>query len=400
MTTLACILIAIPLVFFGYAYMAYPLLLRLFARLRPTPVQWGDPPDWPSISITIPAYNEERAIRRTVESLLALDYPADRRQILIVSDASSDATDAIVREYADRGVELLRLPERSGKTAGENAAVPLLRGEIVVNTDATIRILPDSLKPLIRVFQDPTIGAASGRDVSVGDITAERSAGESGYVDYEMRVRSLETRVGSIIGASGCFYAIRRSIVDARFPVALSRDFASPLRARKLGYRTVSVDEAICLVARTTSLEKEFTRKVRTMARGLETLWYMRGLLNPIRYGSFAWMLWSHKLCRWLVHLTLPLALVGLSLLSPASPVATALLVASAVVLAVGLFALAWPRGRKAPRPVAIAGFFVAVNLAGLLAWIKALRGEQNPIWEPTRRPETATDLARPAGAE
>jgi cellulose synthase/poly-beta-1,6-N-acetylglucosamine synthase-like glycosyltransferase len=234
----------------------------------------------------------------------------------------------------------------------------------------------------------------------VGDITAERTAGESGYVDYEMRVRSLETRVGSIIGASGCFYAIRRSIVDSRFPAALSRDFASPLRARKLGYRTVSVDEAVCLVARTTSLEKEFTRKVRTMARGLETLWYMRELLNPIRYGSFAWMLWSHKLCRWLVHLTLPLALVGLSMLSPASPVATALLVASAAVLAVGLFALAWPRGHKAPRPVAIAGFFVAVNLAGLLAWIKALRGERNPMWEPTRRPETATDLARPAGAE
>jgi hypothetical protein len=126
----------------------------------------------------------------------------------------------------------------------------------------------------------------------------------------------------------------------------------------------------------------------------------MRALLNPIRYGSFAWMLWSHKLCRWLVHLTLPLALVGLSMLSPASPLATALLVASAVVLAVGLFALNWPRGQKAPRPVAIAGFFVAVNLAGLLAWIKALRGERNPIWEPTRRPETATDLARPAGAE
>lgn len=400
MTTLACILIAIPLVFFGYAYVGYPLLLRVLARFRPAPVQWGDPPEWPFISITIPAYNEERAIRRTIESLLALDYPTDRRQILIVSDASTDRTDAIVREYADRGVELLRMPERAGKTASENAAVPLLRGEIVVNTDATIRIPPDSLKPLIRVFQDPTIGAASGRDVSVGDITAEHTAGESGYVDYEMRVRSLETRIGSIIGASGCFYAIRRSIIDSHFPVALSRDFASPLRARKLGYRTVSVDEAVCLVARTTSLEKEFTRKVRTMARGLETLWYMRELLNPLRYGSFAWMLWSHKLCRWLVHLTLPLALVGLSMLSPAMPVATALLVASAAVLAVGLFALNWPRGRKAPRPVAMAGFFVAVNLAGLLAWIKALRGEQNPRWEPTRRPETATDLARPARAE
>jgi cellulose synthase/poly-beta-1,6-N-acetylglucosamine synthase-like glycosyltransferase len=400
MTTLAYTLIAIPILLFGYAYVGYPLILRTLARLKPPPVRWPDLPEWPAISITIPAYNEERAIRRTIESLLALDYPANRRQILIVSDASTDRTDEIVREYADRGVELLRMPVRAGKTAAENAAAALLRGEIVVNTDATIRILPESLKPLIRVFQDPTIGAASGRDLSVGDITAERTAGESGYVGYEMGVRSLETRVGSIIGASGCFYAIRRSIVDASFPEALSRDFASPLRARKLGFRTVSVDDAVCLVSRTTSLEKEFTRKVRTMARGLETLWYKRELLNPIRYGSFAWMLWSHKLCRWLVHLTLPLALVGLSMLAPASPVATTLLVGSAAVLAVGTFALRWPQGRKAPRLVAMAGFFVAVNVAGLLAWIKALRGERNPTWEPTRRPEPVPDLVRPAGAD
>jgi cellulose synthase/poly-beta-1,6-N-acetylglucosamine synthase-like glycosyltransferase len=387
MVTLACVLVAIPILLFGYAYFGYPLLLRILSQTRTAPKRWGDPLQWPAISITIPAYNEERAIRRTIESLLALDYPPDRRQIVIVSDASTDRTDDIVREYAHHGVELLRIPVRAGKTAAENAAAPFLRGEIIVNTDATIRILPEAIKPLIRVFQDPTIGAASGRDVSVGDITAERASGESGYVGYEMWVRSLETRVGSIIGASGCFYAIRRSIVDPSFPESLSRDFASPLRARKLGFRTVSVDEAICLVARTTSLEKEFARKVRTMARGLETLSYMRELLNPFRYGSFAWMLWSHKLCRWLVHLTLPLALVGLSLLSPASSLATALLIASAAVVAVGVFALRWPQGRTPPRIVAMAGFFVAVNVAGLLAWIKAIRGEQNPTWEPTRRP-------------
>src|SRR4029077_5680589 len=108
-------------------------------------------------------------------------------------------------------VELLRTPVRSGKTAAENAALAHLRGEIIVNTDATIRIPPASLKPLIRVFQDPTIGAASGRDLSVGDVRAEVSQGESGYVGYEMWVRSLETRVGSIVGGRGCVFALRRS---------------------------------------------------------------------------------------------------------------------------------------------------------------------------------------------
>jgi cellulose synthase/poly-beta-1,6-N-acetylglucosamine synthase-like glycosyltransferase len=390
-TTVGLLLLAIPIALFAYAYLLYPLLLRGLASLRPPPRAAADPLEWPSITISLPAYNEERSIRDTLESLLRIDYPGDRRQILVISDASTDRTDEIVREFGSRGVELLRLPARAGKTAAENAAARHFRGDIVINTDATIRIPPASVKPLVRVFQDPTIGVASGRDVSVGRAEQEENRGESGYVGYEMWLRSLETRVGSIVGASGCFYAIRRTLVNPLFPEALSRDFASPLRARELGYRTVSVDEAVCLVPRTVSLRSEFRRKIRTMARGLETLWYKRKLMNPARYGLFAWMLVSHKLVRWLVHLTLPLALVGLALLAPASPVALGLLIAAGAVLAVGTLALARGGEHRLPLPLAVAGFFVAVNVAALAAWWKALKGERNPIWEPTRRPGDVT---------
>lgn len=397
MTQLAVALTLIPIVLFAYAYVGYPLILALVALRKSRPPTLDDPPEWPSISIAIPAYNEAASIGATLESLLALDYPPDRRQILVMSDCSRDGTDDIVRRYAARGVELLALPVRAGKTAAENAAFGHLRGEIIVNTDATIRILPQSLKALIRVFQDPTVGAASGRDLSVGDVRAEVNRGESGYVGYEMWVRSLETRVGSIVGASGCFYAIRRSIVNPAFPEALSRDFASPLRARLLGYRTVSVDEAVCLVPRTTSLRSEYRRKIRTMARGLETLWYERALLNPFRYGSFALMLFSHKLCRWLVHLTLPGLLLGLALLSPLSLAAAFLVLAIALVMTLGVIGMRWPEGRKAPAPIAVSGFILAVNAAALRAWAKALRGERNPIWEPTRRPGAPADASGPA---
>ena len=249
-----------------------------------------------------------------------------------------------------------------------------------------------------RVFQEPTLGAASGRDVSVGDVRAELNKGESGYVGYEMWVRSLESRVGSIVGASGCFYAIRRAIVDPAFPEALSRDFASPLRARLLGYRTVSVDEAVCLVHRTTSLRTEYRRKIRTMARGLDTLWYERALLNPLRYGSFALMLWSHKLCRWLVHLTLPGLLLGLSLLSATSLAAAIAVLAIAFAMTLGVIGMKWPEGRRAPAPIAVCGFALAVNAAAIRAWAKALRGERNPIWEPTRRPGAPADASEPTG--
>jgi len=386
MIALELFFVLLPLLLGAYAYVAYPALLKLLNRGRHT-LPTADPAEWPAISIVVPAYNEAASIRRTLDSLLALDYPADRRQILIVSDCSSDGTDDIVAGYADRGVELLRMPERSGKTAAENAALSRITAGIVVNTDATIRILPASLKPLIRMFQDPAIGVASGRDVSVGDLSAEGNQGESGYVGYEMWVRSLETRMNSIVGASGCFYAIRRELHETLVPSALSRDFASALTAREHGMRAVSVDEAVCLVPRTVSLRREFRRKIRTMARGLETLWYKRHLLNPVRYGSFAWMLWSHKLVRWLVFLVWPLALLGLLLLARDSILARVLFGLALVGMGLGLLAWRAPEGRPLPRLVAICGFALVSHVAGLVAWSKALRGELNPIWEPTRRP-------------
>jgi cellulose synthase/poly-beta-1,6-N-acetylglucosamine synthase-like glycosyltransferase len=381
------LIVLLPGLLIGYAYFVYPLLLKLAGVFRSPPAAPEAPSQWPLISIVVPAYNEAHAIGGTLESLLALDYPADRRQIVVLSDASTDGTDDIVRGFARRGVELLRMPARVGKTAMENSAIPHLRGEIIVNTDAAIRILPPSLKPLIRVFQDPTIGVASGRDVSVGDIAIEGNQGESGYVGYEMWVRSLETRLGSIVGASGCFYAIRRDLHRHALPEALSRDFASALTAREHGFRAVSVDEAVCLVPRTSSLQREYLRKIRTMARGLATLWYKRGLLNPLRYGSFAWMLWSHKLVRWLVFLAAPVALGALAVLSLRRPPALALLGLAVAGIAVGAVAMRAPEGRKLPRPVALCGFLLASHLAGFLAWWRFFEGKRTPIWEPTRRP-------------
>jgi cellulose synthase/poly-beta-1,6-N-acetylglucosamine synthase-like glycosyltransferase len=376
-----------PVVIFVYAYFAYPALLRLLTAIRGGAALPGEPEAWPTITVTIPAYNEAGSIGRTIENVLAAEYPADRREILIVSDASTDGTDDVVRSYADRRVSLLRMPSRAGKTAAENAAAAHLGGAIVVNMDATIRLRPDSLRRLVRVFQDPTIGVASGRDVSVGDERLEGNQGESGYVGYEMWVRALETQVGGIVGASGCFYAIRRPLVQSLFPAALSRDFASPLLARRAGFRSVSVNDAVCFVPRTRSLKAEYRRKIRTMARGLETLGYLAALMNPLRYGLFAWMLVSHKLCRWLVFLLLPLAALGLLLLVPTSVPARWLFAAAAVGVLLGIAGMRWPEGRKPPLPVALCGFALASAVAGLLAWSKALTGERNPIWEPTRRP-------------
>ncbi|HEY2898054.1 MAG TPA: glycosyltransferase, partial [Gemmatimonadaceae bacterium] len=162
------VLIALPIAIFAWAYAGYPAVVWIASRFKAPRAVPPEPSTWPMISITVPAYNEAARIRSTIDSLLAIDYPAERRQILIVSDSSIDDTDRIVAEYADRGVELYRVSKRGGKTAAENASAAALRGEIIVNTDASIRIQPHAVKALVRALQDPTIGVASGRDISVG----------------------------------------------------------------------------------------------------------------------------------------------------------------------------------------------------------------------------------------
>lgn len=388
MSILGWILVGIPVTLVLYAYAGYPLILRLVGLRHPPARPSARPAEWPTISISVPAYNEETQIRGVIESLLKLDYPTDRRQILIVSDASSDRTDEIVREYADRGVELLRMPVRAGKTAAENAAAARIRGDIVVNTDASIRIRPDALKPLLSRFADPTVGVASGRDVSVARTEVDANAGESGYVGYEMGVRALETRISGIVGASGSLYAIRAHLHRVPLKASLSRDFAAALIAREHGYRAVSVDEAVCYVPRAASLRREYRRKVRTITRGMETLVHKRHLLNPVRYGSFALMLWSHKVCRWLVPWAGVVGLLGLSLLAFVSPLAIVALLGAVLFCAAGWvgWLLSAREERAVPRVWSVPAFILAGNVAALHASLRALRGDENPVWEPTRR--------------
>ncbi len=378
-------MIAAPVVLGGYAYAAYPVLLKLAAIVRRIPVSPRDG-DWPSVTIVVPAYNEQATIRTTLEHILQIDYPVDRRQVLVVSDASTDQTNEIVAEFADRGVELLALPERVGKTAAENAARSLVRGEVIVNTDASIQIPPHALKPLVAALADPSVGVASGRDVSVAQRGDLNNAGESSYVEYEMWVRELETQNGGIVGASGCFFATRRELHKITVPEGLSRDFAAPLIARELGYRSVSVQNAICYVPRTSSPRQEYRRKVRTMTRGLETLWYKRSLLNPFRYGPFSWMLFSHKLVRWLVPWSVCFGFIGLGLLAVSLSWPRWVLGAAGMFIVVAVVGWVWPQNRPLPRLLALPTYLVSGTVAGIHAWLTALRRDLKPIWEPTRR--------------
>jgi cellulose synthase/poly-beta-1,6-N-acetylglucosamine synthase-like glycosyltransferase len=397
MFAVAAALAAAPLVMALYAYMGYPALLWSVTRVRRRQIPATAGGTWPTVTVTVPVFNAASSIRATLEGIVGLEYPSDKLQLLVLSDASTDGTDDIVGEFAGRGVELLRAPERRGKTAAENDAIKVARGEIVVNVDATVVVPPGSLKRLVRVFDDPTVGVASGRDISFPAKGLDGTRAESSYVGYEMWLRDLETQVGSIVGASGCFYAIRRCIHDRPIPGELSWDFASPLVAREKGYRSVSVRDAVCLVPRTPQIQSEVRRKVRTMARGIRTLFYHRSLMNPFRYGGFALMLISHKLLRWLPYLVLPLSILALGFLATRSAIGMTVFILVIIALGLGSSGFrhsAWSR----LRPIAASAFFVAALAAGFLAWCDVLRGVRMATWEPTHRPDPGTTRMTSAG--
>ena len=387
MELMGWVLIAAPVVLGGYAFVVYPAIVWAWAKLRPAYVPPPEPAEWPEVTILIVAYNEERRLKKTLDHALATDYPADRLNVLVVSDFSSDGTDALVTNYGDARVRLLRMPERSGKPAGENAAGPHLRGDIVVSIDASILIPRDSLKPLVQALLDPEVGLASGRDISVGDEAREGNKAESGYVGMEMTLRSYETRVHSIVGASGCFYANRKHLQMVQLPPELARDFAAASVARAHGYRAVSVDEATCLVPRTPTLKAELRRKSRTMGRGLSTLLYLRGMMNPFKYGSYAFMMASHKLVRWMLFPAFLGWLVGPLLLLRSAPYTLVLTLGMAVGLVLARLVMTWPDDKRLPRLIAFPGYVFISIVAGWKAWLHLLRNEKSAMWEPTQRP-------------
>ena len=387
-TTIALSALGAAFVLVIYTYFGYPLLLRVIGSASPKSIPLPDDTrEWPSISFSVPAYNEEAQIEELIKSLLALDYPRDLVEILVISDASEDGTDDIVRRYADHGVKLLRMEERGGKNKAENAAAHELSSEIIVNTDASIRIAPSALKPLIAVFSDPTIGCASGRDVSVGSDDDIANAGESGYVGYEMKIRDRETAVSGIVGASGCFYAIRSHLHRLPLPEQYSRDFSAALHAHEHGYRPVSVTDAVCYVPRTTSLRKEYRRKVRTITRGMQTLWFKRHLMNPFKHGWFAWMLFSHKVCRWALPWGAAAAGLALVVLAMEGQRWAQGMVVVGVLLLV-LATIGWIRAEaeSVPRIFSVPAYLVAGNLAAMHAFLRAISGGRDSLWEPTRR--------------
>jgi len=366
--------------FIGYAYIGYPLGLYVIGLVRSRPVMKSE--YRPTVAVIITAYNEEKRIREKLENSLKLEYPREKLQLVVASDCSTDATDEIVRSFASSGIRLVRSDVKGGKEAAQKLAVESTTEEILVFSDTATILESKAIIEIINNFSDKSVGCVSSVDRFID--TDGVVSGEGAYVRYEMALRSLESRVNTLVGLSGSFFSARREVCRNWAP-DLQSDFNTLLNSIRLGLRGVADRDSIGYYRNLVDQRKEYERKVRTVVRGISVFMRSLSLLNPVRYHLFAWQLFSHKLCRWLVPFAMIGALLSNLVLAASSPFYQVMLLAQATFY---VLAFLYLLTQQLPNigVLRIPSFFVMANISILDAWIRYFRGQRIVSWNPSKR--------------
>jgi Glycosyl transferase family 2 len=364
----------------AYTWVGYPLLLQALAvgRRKPEPRRRGAAP---SVSVIVAAYNEAGCITAKLASTLARQrYPRDRLEAIVVSDGSTDATDALVQRYPDTRVRLLRQEPRAGKSAALNRGVAEARGELLVFTDANARFAPDAIARLAAPFADPFVGLVSG--LGLYSSGGDARAAASGYVRYEGALKTGEASFGFLAGADGAIYALRRTLYR---PLGASEvnDLLHPIQSCLAGYRCGFDAGAVTVEPPSAGGGQEFRRHVRIIAQGVHLLRGWLPALVRARRWRAVWMLLSHRALRWATAPCLVVALVANARLLDAGPVYAVTLAAQAAFYVLALAGFAAERLGRRLGPLALPYYFCTVSAAGVAGVARAARGGAEAVWAP-----------------
>jgi cellulose synthase/poly-beta-1,6-N-acetylglucosamine synthase-like glycosyltransferase len=371
-----------------HTYFLYPLFLVCASALVQVGRDWRylrtrqdrrprtTPGALPSVTIVVPAYNEEGRLPDKLANLRAIDYPRDRLEVIFVSDGSTDRTNDIIRAVEDPTIRILVLAARAGKCNALNRAVAAACHDVLVFSDAATLFAPDAIRALVRHFTDPRVGAVCG--ALEFEATPESSKTEGVYWGYESMLRLMESRLGITLVASGAIYAVRRSCYPTLPADTLTDDLVVPLAVRRRGFRVLYDPEARATDFAASNVAGEFTRRVRVATGSFRCL---RDLVRTPMDPLTAFAFFSHKFLRWV----LPFLLLGL-LASSAMLWERPLY--RGVLIAQGLFYL-WAalgflgRGRmQGIRYALIAYYLLAIHLAYLVGFLHFLGGRREATWQ------------------
>lgn len=367
-----------------YVYLGYPLLLTLLARFSEAPFPDYDLPA-PSVTLLISAFNESQVIAGKLENAIALEYPRDRLEVMVISDGSDDGTDEIVQQFSARAVRLIRQEPRMGKTAGLNLGVSKASGQILVFSDANAMYQPDAVRRLVRHFSNPKVGYVVGNARYYEKGTESSSAQSEGiYWRLETYLKKKESMFDSVVGGDGAIYAIRRELYSPLLPTDIN-DFLNPLQIISRGYTGVFEPAAVCYEEAAENFGQEYRRKVRIISRSLNALRRIPEVLNPMRNTRHWFLLVSHKVLRWFAPFFMVFCFAA-SLALWRIPFYKLAAISQAVFYALALIGWKWRPENKFGKVLSLTFYFCMVNLASLVGCVKCFRGDISGKWAPPRQ--------------
>ncbi|MCD6322823.1 MAG: glycosyltransferase family 2 protein [Clostridiales bacterium] len=334
------------------------------------------------VSIIIAAYNEESIIDAKIQNTLSLDYPLDKLEIIAASDASTDRTDEILRSYVQQGVIFKRIEGRKGKTELQNQCVEIARGEIIVFSDANAMYDKNALKKIVRNFHDEQVGGVCGNLVY---LQQNQDNTENAYWSFEKFLKKRESSIGSVLGANGSIYAIRKALY-VPLPAEMISDFVEPLKVVELGYRVVYEDEAISRepIESVDVGIQAFRRKVRISARSLLAILNMLNLLNFSKYGFFSLQWFSHKVLRYIMPFIMVIVFL-LSIVLVHTTLYCWIFLLQCLFYLSALFGYMLGNSSFQVKLFSFAWYFLWTHFAIIVAWFKVLEGEKTVVWETKR---------------
>jgi cellulose synthase/poly-beta-1,6-N-acetylglucosamine synthase-like glycosyltransferase len=373
------IIILTGLVF--YTYLGYPLLIVLLAKFFPK-ARKVDVLSTPTVTWIVPCFNEEAVISSKIENLVALDYPKNKLEVILITDGSTDRTVEYAKSYKD--VKVLHQDTRAGKAAAENRAMKFANGEIIVFNDANTMVSSNALKHMIKHYADPQVGGVSGaKGIIIDQKDTAASEGEGLYWKYESMIKNADSNFNSLMGAAGELVSFRSELVMDLPEDTILDDFMQSFNVLKQGFIMIYEPKAKAEETSSINVEEELKRKIRIAAGGWQSMSRLLYMLNIFRRPIQAWMYISHRVLRWsITAFTLPLLyLLNAFSLDSSSAFLITLFIGQSIFYFIALLAHQF-RDKSLPGPVLIMYYFVLMNYAVIAGFLRFIGGKQGGAWE------------------
>lgn len=364
----------------AYSYFLYPIFLVLFSLFK-KPIEINSNGSYiPSVSMVISAYNEEKVIEEKIKNCLTLDYPKEKLEIVVGSDGSTDNTVCIVAKFSDQAIRFWNFPKRMGKVNVLNKITPYLTSQIVVFSDANTMYEADAIKELVKPFSNSKIGCVCGKLVLKKPNENCGGEFEGFYWQYESFLKKYEGRYGSLLGANGGIYAIRKNLFEILPSNTLIEDFVLPMKILSRGYNVYFAPDAIATEETSRTIHEESRRKTRIGAGDYQALTLTLPMLNISRgFPSFAY--WSHKVLRWLVPFFL-IFLLLLNLLLLGKAIYQLLFIIQSMVYMGAFIGYMLSKRKRNIKLFSILYYFIVMNTSLLIGFFRFFSGMQSVAWE------------------